>query len=147
MFNSFGLKYQVKNSDEGASAYFSENFESISGGGRMFGHLKTTIGGDVAIGRKFHFILGIGAYVKVFIKQEGYAKDFKDLTLGLKFNSGFGYRLSDRFLLRVLYQFQLGLTPVFVENRRSPGGAKYTIGENELQLFLQVGIHYLLKSK
>ena len=146
IFHSFGLKYRLKNPKEGPSFYISESFEGVTDIDRMFNHLKTTIGTDVEIGGRFYFVLGLAGCFKVFVMDSGYRSNFYNFSAGFKFNSGFGYKLSPKFIVDVLCHFQLG-SPLYVNNYTSSGGANYSVAEKETQLYFQLGINYLLRKK
>ena len=147
-FNSLVMKYRVRSLDRVTSVYASGGFEGVSRDRESYNHIKVSSGGDLTIGRDFYFVLGVGLFVKAIVSNSESSNKFKDLSMGIKFNSGLGYQLNKKVLIDFLWHYQLGLTPLYTSSVKSQGGRLLGVSsyedKREWQLFLQVGLYYSL---
>jgi hypothetical protein len=93
-------------------------------------YLRVPLAIDFEIGKKIQFIVGAGAYTSYLLNFDGiYNSNFNNsynrFQIGVNLNTGIGYQFNEKLNFRVLYQYNIDVTPMYSELVYSHAASNY----------------------
>jgi hypothetical protein len=124
-------------------------FQTVYWNGSTINLLNLPLGMDLLIGNKNQFFFGFGIYGQSVLFGTSYSFDntYLHFQFGAYADFGFRFRLNDNYSLFFKFQYDRGLTPMYIRSYRSPGGSSYTENEFLRDMSINIGFKFKLNHK